>query len=27
MFDATMLILGFGAFALFLGYVTVCEHL
>jgi hypothetical protein len=27
MFDVTMLILGIGAFALFLGYVTVCEIL
>jgi hypothetical protein len=27
MFDITMLILGIGAFALFLGYVTVCEIL
>jgi hypothetical protein len=27
MLDATMLILGIGSFALFLGYVTVCEHL
>jgi len=27
MFDATMLILGFGAFALFLGYVAVCDNL
>ncbi len=27
MYDALMLILGIGSFALFLGYVTVCEHL
>jgi len=27
MFDVVMLILGVGAFALFLGYVTVCEIL
>ena len=27
MFDAAMLIYGIGAFALFLGYVTVCENL
>jgi hypothetical protein len=27
MFDVLMLILAFGAFALFLGYVTLCEIL
>ena len=27
MFDVAMLVLGIGAFALFLGYVTVCEIL
>jgi hypothetical protein len=27
MLDAAMLIYGIGAFALFLGYVTVCENL